>query len=111
MGSSRRDHKPGGDLASFEMAEEFLPFGVGGHPVLFAGPQAPPPGEEGQVGLDGLIGVDRLVAERDVDVPVTCDDLGDVRRQPVHETGREQCSNRAEYPSPEREAGSYSPGW
>ena len=67
------------------MAEEFLPFGVGGHPVLFAGAQAPPPGEERQVGLDGLIGVDRLVAESDVDVPVACDDLGDVRRQPVHD--------------------------
>lgn len=67
------------------MAEELLPFGVGRHPVFLAGTQDPPPGQERQVGLDGLVGIDRLVAEGDVDIPVACDDLGDVRGQPVHD--------------------------
>ena len=77
--------QPGGDFPAFEVAEELFPFGVGGHPVLLGGPQAAAPGQERQVGLDGLVGIDRLVAESDVDVLVACDDLGDVWRQPVHD--------------------------
>ena len=49
------------------------------------GRSAPAAGEEGQVGLDGLVGVDGLVAHGDVDVAVAGDDLGDVRREPVHD--------------------------
>ena len=75
----------GGDFAAFEVAEEFFPFGVGGGAVFLGGPQCPAAGEEGQVGLDGLVGVDGFIAEGDVDVAVPGDDLGDVRREPVHE--------------------------
>src|SRR6266480_2220468 len=75
----------GGDLAAFEVAEEFGPFGVGGGAVFLGGPQRPAAGEEGQVGLDRLVGVDGLVAEGDVDVAVPGDDLGDVRGEPVHD--------------------------
>ena len=37
------------------------------------------------MGLDRLVGVDSLVAEGDVDVAVPGDDLGDVRREAVHD--------------------------
>src|SRR6266480_423822 len=57
----------GGDFAAFEVAEEFFPFGVGGGAVFLGGPQRPAAGEEGQVGLDGFLGVGGLVAEGDVD--------------------------------------------
>jgi hypothetical protein len=40
------------------VAEEFLPLGVGGDAVFLAWAQGPAAGEEGQVGLDGLLGVD-----------------------------------------------------
>ena len=63
------------------MAEEFLPFGVGGDAVFLGGPQCASPGQEREVGLDRLGGIDRLVAESDVDVLVSGDDLGDVRGQ------------------------------
>ena len=46
----------------------------------------------------------------DVGMPGHAGHVGGVEL-PGEQTGREQCSNRAEYPSPEREAGSYSPGW
>ena len=46
----------GGDFAAFEVAEQFGPFGVGGGAVFLGGPQCPAAGEEGQVGLDGLVG-------------------------------------------------------
>jgi hypothetical protein len=75
----------GGDFAVFEVAEEFSPFGVGGGAVFVGGPQGPAAGEEGQVGLDRFVGVDGLVAEGDVDVAVSGDDLGDVRGKPVHD--------------------------
>jgi hypothetical protein len=71
----------GGDLSQLEVAEEFFPFLIRGDPVFFARAQGPAAGEEGQVGLDGLVGVDRLVAHRGSDVLVACDDLGDVRWQ------------------------------
>ena len=72
------------DFALLEVTEEFLPFLVGGGSVFVAGPQGTSSGEEGEVGLDGFFGVDGLVAHGDVDVAVTGDDLGDVRRQAVH---------------------------
>jgi len=46
----------GGEFAALEVAEELLPFGVGGGAVFLGGPQCPPPGEEGQVGLDCFLG-------------------------------------------------------
>jgi tetratricopeptide (TPR) repeat protein len=51
----------GGYFAAFE-AEEFVPFGVGGCPVLLGGSQGPAAGEECQVGADCPFGVDGLVA-------------------------------------------------
>ena len=67
-----------------EVTEEFVPFLVGGDTVFFGGSQCPPSGEKGQVGLDGLLGVNGFVAHRDVDVAITRDHLSDVRRQSVH---------------------------
>ncbi len=46
------------------------------------GSQGAAAGQECQVVLDHLVGVDGLVAEGDVDVAVAGDDLGDVRGQP-----------------------------
>lgn len=84
-GAERAAADPGGDLATFEVAEELLPFLIRGRPVLLAGPHGPASGEESQVGLDGLLGIDGLVGHGDADVLVACDDLGDVRRQPVED--------------------------
>ena len=75
----------GGEFAAFEVAEELLPFGVGGGAVFLGGPQCPAAGEEGQVGLDRFLGVGGFVAEGDVDVAVPGDHLGDVRREPVED--------------------------
>src|SRR5215469_5042134 len=84
-GAERSAAYSGGDLAAFEVAEEFLPFGVGGGAVFLSGPQRPAAGEEGQVGLDGLVGVGGFVAEGHVDVAVPGDHLGDVRWEPVQD--------------------------
>jgi hypothetical protein len=67
------------------VAEEFFPFGVGGGAVFLGWPQCPAAGQEGQVSLDRLVGVNGLVAEGDVDIAVPGDDLGDVRREAVHD--------------------------
>ncbi len=69
----------GRDFPALEMAEEFLPFLVAGNPVFIGGPLCPPPGEEGQVGLDGLFRVNGLVTDSGVDILVACDDLRDMR--------------------------------
>jgi hypothetical protein len=61
------------------VAEEFLPFGVGGGAVFLGRPQRATPGQERQVGLDRLGGIDRLIAESDVYVLVAGDNLSDVR--------------------------------
>jgi hypothetical protein len=47
-----------GDLASFEVAKELLPFSVGGLAVFLGGAQRTAAGEERQVSGDGLVGVD-----------------------------------------------------
>src|ERR1035441_3080669 len=75
---------PGCDFPALEVAEEFLPLLLGGDPVLIGGPLCPPPGQECQVGLDGLFGIDSFVAHRDIDIPVPSDNLGDVRGKSVH---------------------------
>ena len=82
-GGERAAAGAGGDLASFEVAEELFPLGVGRGAVLLGGTQGSASGEERAVGLDGLVGVDGLVADGDVDVLVAGDDLGDVRGRPV----------------------------
>jgi hypothetical protein len=74
-----------GQLAFFEVGEELVPFLIGRCPVFLAGAGLPAAGDEGAVSFDGFGGVDRLVAHRGADVAVTADDLGDVRRQPVHD--------------------------
>jgi hypothetical protein len=73
------------DAAAFEVAEELVPFGVGGAAVFLAGAQFPAAGDERPVPVDGLFGVDGLVSHGGVDVPVPEDELGDVRRHAVHD--------------------------
>jgi hypothetical protein len=53
-----------GDLAALEVAEELLPFLVGRDAVFVGGPHGAAAGEERQVGLDGLVGVDSLWRRR-----------------------------------------------
>src|SRR5665811_1589348 len=67
-----------GDFASFEVAEEVLPFVVGGYSVFVGGPQGSSTGEEGEMGGDGLLGIDGLVSEGDIDISVSGNALGDV---------------------------------
>lgn len=43
----------------------------------------PAPGQEHEEGVNRLVGIDRLVAEGDVDILAVGDDLGDVRPKPV----------------------------
>lgn len=56
-----------GDFAALEVAEELLPFLVGRDAVFLGRAQVSATGEEREVGLDGLVRVDGLVAEGDVD--------------------------------------------
>ena len=72
-----------GDLAAGEVAEEFVPFGVGGGAVFGGGTQGAAAGDEGPVAVDDVFGVDGHVAHGGVDVAVPGDQLGDVRRHPV----------------------------
>ena len=84
MNAGRSGRAPAGadgDLASFEVTEGLGPFIVGGDAVLLGGTQCATAREEREVGLDGFVGVDGLVAEGDVDVAMPGDDLRDVRRQ------------------------------
>ena len=74
-----------GDFASLEVAEELFPFVVAGGAVFLGGPQGASSGEEAEMGLDGLFGIDGVVAHGDVDVAVAGDDLGDVGRQAVQD--------------------------
>jgi hypothetical protein len=48
------------------------------------------------VAVDHFLGVDRFVAHGGVDVAVPGDQLRDVRRHPVHETGNERFTSHAE---------------
>ena len=63
-GGERAAAGAGGDFAEFEVAEEFFPFLVGGDAVFLAGSQRTPSGQERQVGLDRLLGIDRFVLIR-----------------------------------------------
>ena len=90
VGAERAAAGADGDLAAFEVAEELLPFLVGGLAVFLGRAQRASAGDERAVGGDGLVGVDGLVSHGDADVAVTGDDLRDVRRQPVeHGVGDE----------------------
>jgi hypothetical protein len=89
-GSERSPACSGSDLSPLEMTEEFLPFLVGGGAVFIGRPQRPPASQERQVGLDRLFGIDGLVRDRDVDVPMTGDNLGDMRRQATHDRLRDK---------------------
>ena len=56
-----------GELAVLEVAEELVPFGVGGRTVFFAGPGGPALGDEGPVAADGFLGVGGLLtAQSDI---------------------------------------------
>ena len=72
-------------LAFFEVGEELVPFLLGRCPVFLAGAGLPAAGDERAVGFDGFGRVDRLVTHRGADIAVAAYDLGDVRRQPVHD--------------------------
>src|SRR4029077_2429144 len=74
-----------GDLAVFEVADEFGPFLVGGGAVFLAGAQCSASGEERPVPVDHLVGVDGFVAHGGVDVAVPGDELSDMRRHAVHD--------------------------
>jgi hypothetical protein len=50
------------------VTKELGPFLVGGDALLLARSECSSPGQERQVGLDGLLWIDGLVAEGDVDV-------------------------------------------
>jgi hypothetical protein len=93
------------------MPEEFFPLGVAGDVVLLRWAQRPPPGYERAVPVDGLFGVDGLIAHGGVHVAMPDDQRSDVRRQAVHETGREQYSDHAEYLSRSGQPEGYSLGW
>src|SRR6266852_3198668 len=73
------------DFSQLEVAEEFFPFLVGGDAIFLARAQASAASEKGEVGLDGLVRVDGLVAHGDVDVAVACNDLGDMRWQAAND--------------------------
>src|SRR5680860_1149973 len=72
-------------LAAFEVAEELIPFFLGGGAVLPGGTQRPAAGDERPVAVDHFAGVDGLVAHGGADVAVPGHELGDVRRHPVHD--------------------------
>jgi len=47
------------ELAPFEVAEELVPFGLGGSTVFLAGAQLAAAGDERPVAVDGFLGIDR----------------------------------------------------
>ena len=49
--ANARPHRPADDFAPFEVAEELLPFVVGGSAVFLSGPQGAAAGQECQVVL------------------------------------------------------------
>lgn len=59
------------------------------------------------MGLDGLVGIDGFVAEGDVDVPVACDDLGDMRWQTGHDGIGDEYSSEVVWGEVQRATG----GW
>lgn len=67
------------------VAEELLPLGVGGGPVLLGRAEGSPSGDERPVAVDRFFGIDGLVAHGGVDVAVPGDELGDVRWHPVQD--------------------------
>jgi hypothetical protein len=71
------------DATALEVAEELVPLGVGGGAVLLAGARLPAAGDVSAVAVDGLLGIDGLVAHGGVDVGVAGEDLGDVGRMPL----------------------------
>ena len=81
------------DAAALEVAEELVPFGVGGGAIFLAGTGGAAAGDEGAVAVDHFLGVDGLISHGGVDVAVPDDQLGDVRRHPVEDgVGDEQSS-------------------
>jgi hypothetical protein len=78
---------------------------AGGDPVFLGGAKCPPPGQGRQVGSDGFLGVDGLVAHGDADVLVAGDDLGDVGWQAVHDGIGDEQPAEIVRGAPERAAG------
>jgi hypothetical protein len=91
-----------GDLSVFEMAEELVPFGVGGRAVFLSGPQGSAAGEEGAVAGDDFLGVDGFVAHGGVDVAMADDQLGDVGWHAVHDGVSDEDAAKIVRQDPER---------
>jgi len=91
-----------GNLSSFEMAKEVLPLLFGGGAVLLAGAKGATAGDERPVTVDGLLGVDRFVPHRGIDVVVADHELGDVGRHPVHHRVRDKDSPEIVGEEPQR---------
>lgn len=84
-----------GHLPLLEMGQERIPLFVGRRAVFFAGSNRPAPRDESTMCLNGFRRVDGLVAHGRIDALVPTDDLGDVRRQAVHDgVGDESSGNR-----------------
>jgi hypothetical protein len=80
-----------GDAPTFEVAEELLPFLIGGGAVFLAGAGCAAAGDKGAVAVDDLLGIDGFVAHRGVDAAMADHELGDVGWHPVHDrVGDEQ---------------------
>jgi len=74
-----------GHLAVLEVADELLPFLIGGGPVFITGSQCPSSGDERTMAVDGFLGIDSFVAHGRVDVTVPGDELSDVGRHAVQD--------------------------
>ena len=83
--SERATAGANGDLATFEVPQELLPFLIGGLPVFLGRAELASAGDEGQVCGDRFVGVDGLVTHGDADIAVPGDDLGDMRRETVED--------------------------
>jgi len=71
------------EFLALPVTAEFVPFGVGDGPVFVGWAQGAAAGDEVPVGVDGLLGIDRVVVHRDVDLLVVGEQLADVRRHAV----------------------------
>jgi hypothetical protein len=71
-----------GDFSQLEVAEKLCPFLLGRLTVFVGGPKRSATREESEVRLDCLVWIDGLVSEGDIDVPMSGDDLRDVRFPP-----------------------------
>jgi hypothetical protein len=72
------------DFTALEMAEELVPFRIGGRTVFGAGACSPAAGDEGPVPVNDFFRVDGFVAHGGIDVLVPADQLRDMGRHAIH---------------------------